>query len=144
MRSGGDPADFRALHRGILGERLPGMLSERMIEAQLAAELYPIMVEEGHHGVARFGMFQTEIVIGHVCFGPSSIYPTSFDGPGGNFGLGPAAPVLGNREHSLKKGDLVFVDIGCGVEAYHTGKTHYLHVRRIRFQTRRLRPQTVC
>lgn len=111
------------VHRRILEERLPGMLREGKSEAQLAAELYPVMVEEGHHGVARFGMFQTEIVIGHVCFGPSSIYPTSFDGPGGNFGLGPAAPVLGNREHSLKKGDLVFVDIGCGVEGYHTDKT---------------------
>lgn len=111
------------VHRRILEERLPGMLREGMSEAQLAAELYPMMVEEGHHGVARFGMFQSEIVIGHVCFGPSSIYPTSFDGPGGNYGLGPAAPVLGNREHTLKKGDLVFVDIGCGVEGYHTDKT---------------------
>jgi Xaa-Pro aminopeptidase len=112
-----------AVHRRILEERLPGMLREGMSEAQLAAELYPVMIEEGHHGVARFGMFQTEIVIGHICFGPSSIYPTSFDGPGGNFGLGPAVPVLGNRDHTLKKGDLVFVDIGCGVEGYHTDKT---------------------
>jgi Xaa-Pro aminopeptidase len=37
--------------------------------------------------------------------------------------MGPAAPVLGSREHTLKKGDLVFVDIGCGVEGYHTDKT---------------------
>ncbi|MDY0260978.1 Xaa-Pro peptidase family protein [Syntrophotalea acetylenica] len=111
------------VHRRILEERLPAMLCEGMSEAQLAAELYPVMVEEGHHGVARFGMFQTEIVIGHVCFGPSSLYPTSFDGPGGNFGLGPAVPVLGNRDHTLKKGDLVFVDIGCGVDGYHTDKT---------------------
>jgi Xaa-Pro aminopeptidase len=111
------------VHRRILEERLPGMLREGMSEAQLASELYPVMIEEGHHGVARFGMFQTEIVIGHICFGPSSIYPTSFDGPGGNFGLGPAAPVLGNRDHTLTKGDLVFVDIGCGVEGYHTDKT---------------------
>jgi Xaa-Pro aminopeptidase len=112
-----------AVHRRILEERLPGMLREGMSEAQLAAELYPVMVEEGHQGVARFGMFQTEIALGHICFGPSSIYPTSFDGPGGNFGMGPAAPVLGSREHTLKKGDLVFVDIGCGVEGYHTDKT---------------------
>ncbi len=111
------------VHRRILEERLPGMLREGMSEAQLAAELYPVMVEEGHQGVARFGMFQTEIALGHICFGPSSIYPTSFDGPGGNFGMGPAAPVLGSREHTLKKGDLVFVDIGCGVEGYHTDKT---------------------
>lgn len=111
------------VHRRILEERLPGMLREGMSEAQLAAELYPVMVEEGHMGVARFGMFQAEIALGHICFGPSSIYPTPFDGPGGNFGMGPAAPLLGSREHTLKKGDLVFVDIGCGVEGYHTDKT---------------------
>lgn len=111
------------VHRRILEERLPGMLREGMNEAQLAAELYLVMVEEGHQGVARFGMFQTEIALGHICFGPSSIYPTSFDGPGGNFGMGPAVPVLGSRVHTLKKGDLVFVDIGCGVEGYHTDKT---------------------
>jgi Xaa-Pro aminopeptidase len=111
------------VHRRILEERLPGLLREGMSEAELAAELYVVMIEEGHQGVARFGMFQSEIVLGHICFGPSSLYPTSFDGPGGNYGMGPAVPVLGSRAHRLRKGDLVFVDIGCGVEGYHTDKT---------------------
>jgi Xaa-Pro aminopeptidase len=111
------------VHRRILEERLPGLLREGMSEADLGAELYAVMIEEGHQGVARFGMFQSEIVLGHICFGPSSLYPTSFDGPGGNYGMGPAVPVLGSRAHRLCKGDLVFVDIGCGVEGYHTDKT---------------------
>lgn len=111
------------IHRRILEERVPTMLREGMSEADLAAELYPVMIEEGHHGVARFGMFQTEIALGHICFGESSIYPTAFDGPGGNYGLGPAVPLLGSREHLLRRGDLVFVDIGCGVNGYHTDKT---------------------
>ena len=111
------------IHRRILEERLPSLLEEGMSEAELAARLYPVMVEEGHHGVARFAMFQAEVALGHICFGESSLYPCSFDGPGGNYGLHPAVPVLGSREHRLAKGDLVFVDIGCGVKGYHTDKT---------------------
>jgi Xaa-Pro aminopeptidase len=34
-----------------------------------------------------------------------------------------AVPLLGSRERKLAKGDLVFIDIGCGVEGYHTDKT---------------------
>jgi Xaa-Pro aminopeptidase len=111
------------IHRRILEERLPAMLEEGMSEAELAARLYPVMVEEGHHGVARFAMFQAEVALGHICFGESSLYPCSFDGPGGNYGLHPSVPLLGSCDHRLSKGDLVFVDIGCGVEGYHTDKT---------------------
>jgi Xaa-Pro dipeptidase len=111
------------VHRRILEERVPEVLREGMSEAELAAEMYPVMVAEGHHGVARFGMFQSEMAGGLFCFGESSLYPTSFDGPGGNFGMHPAVPLVGSRERTLSKGDLVFVDIGCGVEGYHTDKT---------------------
>ncbi|MCX8130485.1 MAG: Xaa-Pro peptidase family protein [Clostridia bacterium] len=111
------------IHRRILEERVPSILKEGMSEAELAAKLFSIMIEEGHHGVARFGMFDTEIGLGHICFGESSIYPTSFDGPGGNYGMSPAVPLIGSRERKLGNGDLVFIDIGCGVEGYHTDKT---------------------
>jgi Xaa-Pro aminopeptidase len=85
--------------------------------------LFSILIENGHDGVTRFGMFDTEIVVGHVGFGESSIYPTYFDGASGTYGLSPAAPVLGSRDRKLKKGDLVFIDIGCAVEGYNTDKT---------------------
>lgn len=111
------------IHQRILEVRVPAMLEEGMSEAELGAKLYAVMVEEGHHGLARFGMFNTEIVVGHVAFGESSIYPTSFDGPGGNYGMSAAVPLLGSRERRLKRGELVFVDIGCGYEGYHTDKT---------------------
>ncbi|MGI6778912.1 MAG: M24 family metallopeptidase [Acetivibrionales bacterium] len=111
------------IHQRILEERVPEILEEGMSEAELATRLYSVMVEEGHHGVARFGMFDTEIIVGHICFGESSIYPTYFNGPGGNYGMCPAVPLLGSRERKLKKGDLVFIDVGCGVEGYHTDKT---------------------
>jgi Xaa-Pro aminopeptidase len=81
------------------------------------------MMEEGHHGFARFGMFDTNIGIGQLGFGESSLYPTYFDGPGGNYGMSPAMPFWGSRERKLKKGDLVFVDVAFGLDGYHTDKT---------------------
>jgi len=111
------------IHRRILEERVPKILEEGMSEAEFATKLYSVMVEEGHHGIARFSMLDTEILLGHICFGESSIYPTYFNGPGGNYGMSPAVPLLGSHERKLKKGDLVFVDAACGVDGYHTDKT---------------------
>jgi Xaa-Pro aminopeptidase len=110
-------------HRLVLEERVPLLLKEGMSEVDLAGELYRTMLHEGHHGVARFGMFDTEIVIGHIAFGESSLFPTSFNGPGGNYGMGPAVPLLGNRNKKLTMGDNIFIDIGFGMEGYHTDKT---------------------
>lgn len=111
------------IHRRVLEEHMPKMLREGMSEAELATELFAVLMEEGYQGITRFGMFDTEMMLGHIGFGESSIYPSYFNGPGGNYGLGPAVPVFGSRERKLKKGDLVFIDIGCGVEGYHTDKT---------------------
>jgi Xaa-Pro aminopeptidase len=111
------------LHSIILEERVPKLLHKGMSEVDLAGDLYAEMLHEGHHGVIRFGMFDTEVALGHIAFGESSLYPTSFNGPGGNYGMGPAVPLLGNRDRKLKKGDLVFIDIGFGIEGYHTDKT---------------------
>lgn len=111
------------IHRHVLEDCVPEMLREGMSEIDLAAELYSVMVKKGHHGVVRFSMFDTEMGIGHLGFGESSIYPTYFNGPGGAYGLNPAVPIIGSRERRLKPGDLVFVDVGCGVEGYHTDKT---------------------
>jgi Xaa-Pro dipeptidase len=111
------------LHRHILEVWVPGILHEGMSEVDLAGLLYAEMLRLGHHGVARFGMFDTEVVLGHIAFGESSLYPTSFNGPGGNYGMGPAVPGIGSRKTTLRKGDLVFIDIGFGIEGYHTDKT---------------------
>ncbi|MDY6848797.1 MAG: Xaa-Pro peptidase family protein [Thermodesulfobacteriota bacterium] len=119
----GKIAEAGRIHQRVLEERVPKLFQEGISEAEFGARLYPVLVEEGHHGIARFAMFETEILLGHICFGESSIYPTSFDGPGGNYGMSPAVPLLGSRQRVLKPGDLVFVDIGCGVDGYHTDKT---------------------
>lgn len=111
------------IHRRILEERVPVMLREGVSEAELACELYSLLVREGHQGTVRFGMFNVDIAVAQLGFGENSIYPTSFDGPGGCVGISPAAPVLGSRERKLHKGDLVFVDVGCAQDGYHTDKT---------------------
>ena len=112
-----------AIHRFVLEEGIPTMLREGMTEAEFGTDVYSLMVREGHHGIVRFGMFQTEIEVGQLGFGDSSIYPAAFDGPGGCRGIGPAAPVLGSQSRTLRKGDLVFIDNACGFEGYQTDKT---------------------
>ncbi len=111
------------IHQHVLEDLVPEMLREGMSETDLATELFSVMVEEGHDGLCRFGMFDTEMFLGNVCFGESSIYPSYFNGPGGNYGMSPAVPLIGSRDRKLRKGDLVFIDIGCGVEGYNTDKT---------------------
>ncbi len=110
-------------HQDILQNTVPALLKEGMSEADFGAELFEKMVKQGYQGISRFAMFQTEIVIGQIGFGESSIYPTSFDGPGGAYGMCPAVPLVGSRERKLKRGDLVFVDIGFGTNGYHSDKT---------------------
>jgi len=91
------------IHQNVLEKRIPLILKEGMTEAELATQLFSIMIEEGHHGIARFGMYDTDMLLGYVCFGESSIYPTFFNGPGGNYGMSPAVPSFGSRENRLKK-----------------------------------------
>ena len=111
------------IHQQVLEVRVPQLLKEGISEVEFAGQLNAALLEEGHQGVVRFSMFDTEVVLGHIAFGESSIYPTYFNGPGGNYGMSPAVPVLGSRNRKLTKGDLVFIDIGCGVNGYHTDKT---------------------
>jgi Xaa-Pro aminopeptidase len=111
------------IHQHVLEELTPEILTEGMSEAELGAEIFKVLINEGHHGVTRFGMFDTEIVLGQIGFGESSIYPNYFNGPGGNYGMNPAVPLIGSRDRKLRKGDLVFIDIGCGVDGYNTDKT---------------------
>jgi len=111
------------IHRHVLEDLVPGVLRKGMSETDLTGDIYSLMLNEGHHGIVRFGMFDSEIILGLIGFGESSIYPTYLDSPGGNAGLSPAVPLLGSRKRKLETGDLVFVDIGCGYNGYHTDKT---------------------
>nr|WP_330217444.1 Xaa-Pro peptidase family protein [Methanosphaerula palustris] len=110
------------IHRHVLEDCMPSLLSEGIDEVELNSDLYSLMVKEGHQGIIRFDMFN-EMILGQIGFGVSSIYPTCVNTPGGISGMHPAVPLMGCRERRLRKGDLVVVDIGCGVEGYQTDKT---------------------
>ncbi len=111
------------MHRKVIEERVPALLKEGMTEGDLTSGIFTALQQEGHHGVARFGMFDTEVLLGHIAFGVSSLNPTYFNGPGGNYSASPAVPMMGSDEHRLSKGDLVFIDTGCGCQGYHSDKT---------------------
>ncbi|HNX17204.1 MAG TPA: Xaa-Pro peptidase family protein [Methanoregula sp.] len=110
------------IHRRVLEDLVPDLLFSGIDELTLTTDLYSVMVREGHQGLMRFGMFN-EMLLGQIGFGTSSLNPTCVDTPGGISGLHPSVPMSGSRGRKLQKGDLVVVDIGCGVEGYHTDKT---------------------
>lgn len=111
------------IHRRVMEERVPHLLREGMSEAEFGADLFSVMIREGHQGLVRFGAFGSEVAVAQIGFGESSLYPTSMDSPGGLLGMGPASPVLGSSLRKLRRGDLVFLDTGFGVEGYQTDKT---------------------
>ncbi len=51
------------------------------------------------------------------------LYVLLFDGPGGTNGTCIAVQSIGNAFRKLKSGRLVYLDIPCGVDGYHTDKT---------------------
>jgi len=110
-------------HKILLEDTVLSLLREGMNEAELTGKIYEKMITLGYHGVTRFSGTQTEMIIGQAGFGGNSAYPTNFDGPGGMRGMCPAVPIIGDRDRLLKKGDLVFIDIGYGYNGYHSDRT---------------------
>ena len=72
-----------AIHRSVLEDGIPAMLREGMTEAEFGTEVYSLMVREGHHGIVRFGMFQTEIEVGQARVWRQFDLPGSIRWPGG-------------------------------------------------------------
>lgn len=110
-------------HDLLFMEDVPGLLREGMTEAELVGDLFGCMMKRGYHGLSRFTSAMTEIVVGQFGFGENSLFPTCFDGPGGTRGYSASTPIGGDPNRRLKKGDLVFVDTGFGIEGYHSDKT---------------------
>ncbi len=108
------------IHQRLMSDVVPLLLKEGISETDFSVALLQKMYEYGFHGATRFQMFQTDLGMGQIGFGTSSLYPTYFDGPGGNLGLSAAVPMMGSRERKLKRGDTVFVDIGFGIKGYNS------------------------
>jgi Xaa-Pro dipeptidase len=111
------------IHNQLMREVIPALLREGMSETDLSVALLEKMYAYGFHGTTRFQMFQTDLGIGQISFGTNSLYPTFFDGPGGSCGLSAAVPIMGSRERKLKRGDIIFVDIGFGIQGYNSDKS---------------------
>lgn len=111
------------IHEEALETYAPAVISGGMSEKELGALMLKHMMDNGHHGITRIGMFNTELYFGQIGFGDNSIFYNTFDGAGGVLGDSPAVPLLANGERRLRPNELVSVDLGCGVEGYHTDKT---------------------
>lgn len=116
-------------HHRFLTETLPTLLWEGMTELELVGDVYRGALLAGYQGISRFAMFQTEVAYGQYGFGDSSLYPTSFNGPAGSFGMSAAIPFVGSRTRRLEAGMSVFADIGFGMNGYHTDKTQVYFFR---------------
>ncbi len=110
-------------HRILMEEKIPGLLREGMSEQEFVGEVANQVFKLGYHGYTRFSRFQSEMMIGQFGFGTNSLVPTNFDGPGGSRGYGAAVPAAGDPNKILRKGDLVFVDVGFGINGYNSDKT---------------------
>ncbi|PLX69289.1 MAG: peptidase M24 [Denitrovibrio sp.] len=111
------------VHEIAMETYVPAIISGGMSEKELASMILKHLLDNGHQGITRIGMFNAELYLGQICFGDNSMYPNAFDGPGGIKGLSPAVPLFGNDDRKLSNNELVFVDVGCGMEGYHTDKT---------------------
>ena len=111
------------IHETVLDIVAPKLIHGGISEAQLAIALYREMVQRGSHGTARFNQALGEEAVGIASFGKSGLVRTGFDGPGGTDGTCIAVQSIGNAFRKLQPGRLVYLDIPCGFDGYHTDKT---------------------
>jgi len=112
-----------AIHETVLDVIAPKLIHGGISEAQLAIEIYSEMVQRGSHGTARFNQALGEEAVGLASFGKSGLVRTGFDGPGGTDGTCIAVQSIGSAFRKLQNGRLVYLDIPCGFDGYHTDKT---------------------
>ena len=112
-----------AIHETVLDIVAPKLIHGGISEAQLAIALYSEMVQRGSHGTARFNQALGEEAVGIASFGKSGLVRTGFDSPGGTDGTCIAVQSIGNAFRKLQSGRLVYLDIPCGFDGYHTDKT---------------------
>lgn len=102
---------------------LPTLLKEGISEAEVCMTASLEMVKLGSMGVNRFENPLGESSSGICSFSENALYGLSFDSPDGCKGTYIAVQSIGSNNRKLKKGDIVFADIPCGVAGYHTDKT---------------------
>ncbi len=112
-----------AIHETVLDVVAPKFITKGVSEAELAISIYREMVTRGSHGTARFNQALGEEAIGLASFGKSGLVRTGFDGPGGTDGTCIAVQSIGSAFRRLQEGRVVYLDIPCGFDGYHSDKT---------------------
>jgi len=116
--------------RRLLKEEFPALVRGGISEAELGTDLFALFMKNGHHGVSRFAMRNVEMLLGHVAFGESPLYPAVFNSASGGIGLCPAAPIMGSGDRRLREGDIIFVDVCFCIDGYNVDRTLvYSYVR---------------
>jgi Xaa-Pro aminopeptidase len=109
--------------REALEEYAPTILMEGISECDLGISLFNHMVDRGHELVTRMRNFNAEMFLGTISFSENACYFCTHDGPAGLIGFSKSSPFLGSKERTLRKGDIIVIDMVCNIGGYHTDKT---------------------
>lgn len=99
------------------------VIKEGISECELGINLFNYMVNKGHELVTRMNNFNAEMFLGTISFSENACFFCTHDGPAGLKGLSPSSPFLGSKDRTLKKGDVIVIDLVCNTGGYHTDKT---------------------
>lgn len=106
-----------------LEQILPKYLHEGISEAELCGQMLFELIRHGSMGTCRFENPHGEPVGGICAFSENALYGIAFDSPDGCKGTYIPVQAIGSHNRNLRKGDLIFADISCGVAGYHTDKS---------------------
>lgn len=111
------------LHQQVIEEIAPALLRPGVSEARLCSEVCTAMLDRGAMGISRFNQPAAEDVLGVASFSENSLRAAALDSPSGTVGTCIAMKSIGSSERRLHEGDVVFLDIPCGMHGYHTDKS---------------------
>ena len=111
------------LHQQVIEEIAPALLRPGVSEARLCSEVCTAMLDRGAMGISRFNQPAAEDVLGVASFSENSLCAAALDSPSGTVGTCIAMKSIGSSERRLHEGDVVLLDIPCGMHGYHTDKS---------------------
>ena len=111
------------LHQQVIEEIAPALLRPGVSEARLCSEVCTAMLDRGAMGISRYNQPAAEDVLGIASFSENSLRASALDSPSGNVGTCIAMKSIGSSERRLHEGDVVLLDIPCGMHGYHTDKS---------------------
>lgn len=111
------------LHQQVIEEIAPALLRPGVSEARLCSEVCTAMLDRSAMGISRFNQPAAEDVLGVASFSENSLRAAALDSPSGTVGTCIAMKSIGSSERRLHEGDVVLLDIPCGMHGYHTDKS---------------------